>query len=280
VRKNLKLEVRYRPPVLHERRRGQNVLSLNDDMAPASSSRYGVVQQPALMLLVAADLIGPQNHHSIKLTVLGLLHRQGRKEVRCAAAVLSAKSHISGDDCFNLLASELGPSQSVHLIINPRHRGAHRTRWRQKAQCRARRTPRGDRGKLKGRNYDMCLVAVIAFPVNRVRTIPVLSAGPLPNAGHHGPGKSSLQGRRDDGHISSALTPSDSVGQQSRSKWDADPRLQDPEALPVRRRLPIANGRCRSQQATNIRSAHLSQRFGLCRSLQPGHEWIGPQRLI
>lgn len=75
---------------LSERRRCEDVLPLNDDVAPKLGPRHGVVEKPALMLDVAADLVRPDNYDPVKLPVLGLLHGHRSEVMRCTISALSA----------------------------------------------------------------------------------------------------------------------------------------------------------------------------------------------
>ena len=68
-------------PSLSKWRGGENVLALNDDVAPTLCPRHRVVEQPALVLDNAAELVRPYNHDPIEFSVLGLLHRHSREEM-------------------------------------------------------------------------------------------------------------------------------------------------------------------------------------------------------
>ena len=79
---------------------------MDDDGAPALRPRYGVIKEPSLVLHIAADLIRPYNNDTIELAVLGLLHSQCRQIMHDAAAMLSAKCYVSGNNKLDVRSVE------------------------------------------------------------------------------------------------------------------------------------------------------------------------------
>ena len=79
---------------------------MDDDVAPSLRPRHGVVEQPSLVLDIAAHLIRPDNYNTVELAVLGLLHRQCCELVRGIAAMLSAKRHFSSDHSLDVRSAE------------------------------------------------------------------------------------------------------------------------------------------------------------------------------
>src|SRR6516165_4298658 len=116
--------------------------------------------------------------------------------------------------------------------------------------------------------------------MNRIGAALLLTAGSLANSGYDRLSISSLERGCDDRDVAAARTPAYGVRQHRRRQRDTYARGFDPETLPVRRRLPIADGIRRSKEARDVSPAHLRQRFWFGRSLQPSHQRIWPQRLI
>src|SRR5579871_1645999 len=89
---------------LRKRRRPEDILALDDDVAPPLRSRDRVVKKPALVLDIAPHLIRPDDDDALELAIFGLLNRHCIEEMRSAAAILPAQCYVSRDHRFDFLA--------------------------------------------------------------------------------------------------------------------------------------------------------------------------------
>ena len=108
---------------LCKRRRREDVLALDNDVAPTPGPRHSVVKQPALVLDIAADLIRPYDHDAVELTVLGLLHSHRGEEMRCTTAMLPPQRHVASNHRLDLHSGKLRPSDSMDLVFHPQDCG-------------------------------------------------------------------------------------------------------------------------------------------------------------
>jgi hypothetical protein len=68
----------------------EDILALDDDIAPPLRSRDRVVKQPALVLDIAPHLVRPDEDDVLELAIFGLLNRHCVEEMRSAATMLRA----------------------------------------------------------------------------------------------------------------------------------------------------------------------------------------------
>ena len=159
-----------------ERRGSENILALDDDIAPSLRPGDRVVEQATLVFSVAAHLIGPDDHDALELPVLGLLHRHRRQLMRPAATMLPSQRDLSRNYSLDLRTGEFYPSASVNLVFDPRQCRTHGSVARHRPQCST-----GSSRRRIGREVETCddrlrLVAVIAFPMDSVRPVVMFAA--------------------------------------------------------------------------------------------------------
>ncbi len=170
---------------LSKRRRPENILALNDDVAPPLRSRDRVVKQPALVLDIAPHLIRPDDDDALELAIFGLLNRHCVEQMRPAATMLPAQRYVSRDHRFDFFAGKGQAPNCVYLIVDPIDRRSCWPGRRKGAQRCERLCGGGGGGKLEGSDDALCLIAVGSFPVDGVRPILLLTTGSLPHSGYY-----------------------------------------------------------------------------------------------